>query len=216
MRVLALTLLLLSLNAKAQENAQASSTSDSQMSSQSYDELNSRYQVRMNSNDSRLTFGAYGQFSTFKRQGLSLVGWTLEVPVTYAITDTFATQISINQSIDISKSLSVLFTGFHFGGAWAFSGAFTQRKAELLVNGTSTVNVASVESSLWALEGGLDQILFNGSGRVVPATGVSFGIRSDFNLFGYRTSGMFRYGSLIITDEPVTMLTTGLGLLIRY
>lgn len=204
-KFLALSLILLAPRVWSQET-----------SGESFDELNSKYKVSLNSEASRLTFGAYGQFSSFTRQGINLVGWTLEVPATYALTDSLAAQISISQSIDLSKSLTVLFTGFHFGGAYAFSGSFVRKKSDILVNGSNVVSVSNTEGTLLAVEGGLDQILFNGSGRVVPATGFSVSLRSDFDIFGFRSSAMARYGALVITDEPVAMLTAGLGLLIRY
>lgn len=222
MKFLALALILISVEGAWAQTESSASSSTTTMSAApngeppSYDEMSSKYQVKMLNEESRLTFGAYGQFSSFTRQGINLLGWTMEFPINYALTDSLAVQLSIAQSLDVSKSLTVLYTGFHFGGAYAFSGSFAQRKSNLMVNGNSTMNVSTLEKTLWAVEGGLDQILFNGAGRVVPATGLSFGLRSDFNLFGFRASGMLRYGALVITDEPVSMLTSGLGLLIRY
>ena len=176
----------------------------------------SQYRVKMDVKESRLIFGLYGQMSQFERKGVSLVGYNFEGLGDYAITERTAVQISINQSLDMANSISVLFTGIRLGGAYSFWGDFIHRNSMLRVNNQETMTVRTADSSLLAGDFGIEQYLFNGTDRIVPATGISLGVRYDKTFWGLRGSFMFRYGSLVISEDPVSMLTAGAGVLMRF
>jgi hypothetical protein len=176
----------------------------------------SEYKVHMDVKESRLMFGLYGQMSSFARQGTSLIGYNLEGIANYAMTDKTAIQISLAQSLDMADGFSVLFTGLRLGAGYAWWGQFTRRSSKLRVNGQETFSVQTQEESMLIFDAGIDQYLFNGTDRIVPATGVSLGARFDRNIWGQRGSIMFRYGQLVIAQDPVALMTAGLGVLLRF
>ncbi len=63
---------------------------------------------------------------------------------------------------------------------------------------------------------GIEQYLFNATDRIVPATGLSLGARLDKTIWGLRLSAMVRYGSLVISEDPVGMITAGVGTVMRF
>ena len=176
----------------------------------------SDYKVKLDSKESRLLFGLYGQMSQFTRQGSSLVGYNLEGLADYAIVDKTAVQISINQSLDMANGISVLFTGLRLGAAHAWWGEFTQKSSLLEVNNQDTLAVRPVDQTMLVTDVGIEQYLFNGTDRIVPATGLSLGMRYDRTIWGLRVSAMVRYGSLVISADPVAMITAGIGTVMRF
>lgn len=176
----------------------------------------SGYRVKMNTRESRLMFGLYGQMSQFSNEGRSLTGYNLEGLADYALREKLAVQISINQSLDMANGISVLFTGLRLGGAYAWWGDFTHKSSLLQVNNQDTLSVRSPESTMLVTDIGIEQYLFNGTDRIIPATGLSLGGRYDWPMWGLRMSAMFRYGSLVIGENPVTMMTAGVGALMRF
>lgn len=215
-------LLLGQLQAQAQAQTQAQ-TSDKPITDKPMNDdvatssINtSEYNVKLNTKESRVLFGLFGQISSFTRQGAALQGYNLEGLADYALTDSTAVQLSLNQSLDTANGISVLFTGLRLGAAYAWWGQFTHRNSLLEVNGTDTLNVRSPDASMFVTDVGIEQYLFNGSDRIVPATGLSLGSRFDKTLWHMRLSAMVRYGSLVIAKDPVTMLTAGVGTLIRF
>lgn len=176
----------------------------------------SDYKVKLDSKESRLIFGLYGQMSQFTRQGSSLVGYNLEGLADYAIVDKTAVQISINQSLDMANGISVLFTGLRLGAAHAWWGEFTQKSSLLEVNNQDTLAVRPVDQTMFVTDVGIEQYLFNGTDRIVPATGLSLGVRYDRTIWGLRVSAMVRYGSLVISADPVAMITAGVGTVMRF
>lgn len=176
----------------------------------------SDYKVKLDTKESRLLFGLYGQMSNFTRQGAALMGYNLEGLADYAIRDKTAVQISLNQSLSMAGGISVLFTGLRLGAAHAWWGEFTQRSSLLEVNSQDTLAVRPNESTMFVTDVGIEQYLFNGTDRIVPATGLSLGGRMDKTIWGMRLSAMLRYGSLVISADPVTMITAGVGTVIRF
>lgn len=176
----------------------------------------SEYQVKMDVKESRLLFALYGQMSSFTREGAALIGYNLEGLADYAIVDKTAVQISINQSLDMANGVSVLFTGLRLGAAHAWWGEFTHRSSLLAVNGQDTLAVRPNYETMLITDIGIEQYLFNGTDRIVPATGLSLGVRIDKTIWGLRLSGMLRYGSLVISQDPVAMITAGVGTVMRF
>jgi hypothetical protein len=176
----------------------------------------SDYKVKLDVKESRLIFGLYGQMSQFSRQGVSLMGYNLEGLADYAIVDKTAVQISINQSLDMANGISVLFTGLRLGAAHSWWGEFTQRSSLLEVNNSDTRAVRPNDVTMLVTDIGIEQYLFNGTDRIVPATGLSLGARLDKTVWGIRLSAMLRYGSLVISEDPVSMITAGVGTVMRF
>ncbi|HMN67250.1 MAG TPA: hypothetical protein PKC28_01805 [Bdellovibrionales bacterium] len=176
----------------------------------------SRYQVDLDTKEQRLLFGLYGQMSQFQRQGGALTGYNLEGIANYAIDQRYAAQLSLAQSLDLANGLTVLFTGLRVGMSYAVWGNFIERVQHLRVNNENTLYVRSPDRSMLVVDGGVDQYLFNGVERIVPATGASLGLRFDKTIWGVRGSIMGRYGALVISEDPVSMLTLGAGLLLHF
>ena len=176
----------------------------------------SEYNVRVDESESRLVFGLYGQLSQFVRKGKNLTGQNVEAVANYAIFEKASVQLSLAQSLDMANGLTVLYTGIRVGGSYALMGDFIRRNNSVNVNGQQTLSVSEPDAPLLAAEAGVDQYLFNGEETVIPATGVSAGVRYDRKIWRMRVSAMARYGALVISSEPVSMLTAGVGLLVRF
>jgi hypothetical protein len=176
----------------------------------------SDYKVKMDVKEQRLVFGLYGQMSQFEREGLNLTGYNLEGIVNYAITERIAAQLALAQSLDLANGLTVLFTGIRVGGAYSVWGSFVEKIQSLRVNNDDALTVDPPETSMLVVDAGIDQYMFNGVDRIVPATGASLGVRYDKPVFGIRGSLMARYGMLVISEDPVMMLTIGAGILVRF
>jgi hypothetical protein len=195
-------------------HAQTPSTDGSTIASEA--ESTSEYRVKLEEKESRLLFGLYGQMSQFKREGISLTGYNFEGMVNYAIWRRTAVALSLNQSLDMANGISVLFTGVRLGAAYAIWGEYLRKSSLLKVNNQDTLSVHTPDSAMLVTDVGIEQYLFNGTDRIVPATGLSLGLRYDKNVMGLRVSAMVRYGSLVISEDPVAMLTAGIGALMRF
>lgn len=175
-----------------------------------------KYSVLLSRQERRFTFGLYSGISQFTRAGTQLLGYTLEVAANYALYEKIAASMSISQAVSAEGGISVLFTGIQLAAAYAFWGDFVPKSDTVMVNGTPTYIQSSGQDSVILGEVGLDQYLFNGNDRIVPGTGISFGGRYDFNFWALRTSVFLRYGALIIANDAVQMMTTGVGILLRF
>lgn len=176
----------------------------------------SNYKVKIDEKQSRLIFGIYTQLSQFTRTGTALTGYNLEGSATYALSDRTAALLSIAQSLDTADGISVLFTGVRLGFGYTIFGNYLRLNTSVKVNEQETVSILSDDRSLLATDLGIEQYLFNATDRVVPATGLSLGLRYDRTIFGFRASGMIRYGSLVIQAETASLITAGVGLLMRF
>lgn len=175
-----------------------------------------KYNVLLDQRESRLTLVFYTQLSQFNREGESLLGYTFEGVASYALSSKLAGQFAINQALSAKGNVSVLYTGFRSSLAYALSGNFISSNNALFVNTRPTVHVRTGDRPLFAVEGGVDQYLFNGVSRIVPATGISASARYDFSFWRLRASAVFRYGMLVVSDAPVSLLTGGVGAMMRF
>jgi hypothetical protein len=238
MKFVVAVFLLVSLNAVAQTQPTAEATpapqitTDAQkaeptapgVAAQSSSEVNPgeskadayKYNVLLDQRESRLTLVFYTQLSQFKREGQSLLGYTFEGVASYALDSKLCGQFAINQALSTKGNVSVLYTGFRSSLAYALSGNFISSNNALFVNTRPTVHVRTGDRPLFAVEGGVDQYLFNGVSRIVPATGISASARYDFSLWRLRASAVFRYGMLVVSDSPVSLITTGIGAMMRF
>jgi len=176
----------------------------------------SEYNVKMDIKESRILFGLYGQMSSFARAGTSFMGYNLEGVTDYAMSDRWAVQISLAQSFDLANGFTILYTGLRLGGAYTIWGQFMKRTSVVSVDGQDTLSVQTSDEPMLVADVGVDQYLFNGTDRIVPATGISLGARYDRNIWGHRGSLMFRYGQLVIAEDPVALMTAGAGFLLRF
>lgn len=221
-----LLLVLMAIPARAQESAAPTATpapsGASAASAPEPDEdddltaLSSDYRLRLESKESRLTFGLFGTMSQFTREGVSLTGYTFEVVAGYAMKPKFAVQLALNQAVSMQNSITVLFTGLRSSAAYAITGEYIANDSTLNVNGRPSVSFRSGDKPLLSTDIGIDQYLFNGVNRIVPATGVSASLRYDRTIWNLRASAMARYGMLVISESQVPMMSAGLGLLFRF
>lgn len=174
------------------------------------------YSVFVDTQESRFTLGVYTQISQFEIESRSLIGSTFEVMAGYAILPKLSISLGIAQAVDISNGVSILFTGIRSSMSYMILGEAYKRSSILNVNGRSTISFLSGLRPTLSTDIGVDQYLFNGSTRVTPATGLSLGLKFDHALWILRMSWMARYGSLIIDNTNVSLMTVGAGLLYRF
>lgn len=188
-------------------------TSNSSVSEE--DESEITYRVELDERESRFLLGVYGQVSQFSFEGRGLLGSAVEVSASYALTHKVAANFSVAQALDPS-SLSILYTGFRVSGGYAFFGNFIQRESVLQVGGQTSFISKLGRGPLFAADIGMEQLLFNGTGRIVPATGVSAGVRYDRSLWRLNVSFIARYGQLVIAEKTSSMVSGGVGLMMRF
>ena len=176
----------------------------------------SPYRVSLDNRDSRLQFGFYGQISQFSREGESLMGYAGELLASYGLTPKVAIQLGLDQAMSSEGGITILYTGIHSAVSYAVTGDYIKSNSVLNVNERPTLQLHSGDEPLLGVEGGLDQFFFNGTSRIVPATGFSAGAHYDRTVFGYRASVMARYGMLVISEVTVPMMTVGAGFLFSF
>ncbi len=173
------------------------------------------YRVELDERESRFLLGIYGQIAQFTFDGRGLLGSAVEAVASYALTHKIAGNFSVSQALDPS-TLSILYTGFRVSGAYAFIGNFIERESTLNVGGQTSFISKLGKGPLFAADFGMEQLLFNATGRIVPATGVSAGVRYDRTLFNINVSFAARYGQLVIAEKSSTMMSGGVGFLLRF
>ena len=229
---LALLILFFSSSAWSQSSVNSTQTSATSNSSPATAEVNSAaevvtpkaednkikfaYNVIQEDRDMRFNVGIFWQISQFSLEGRSLEGAGPEVLMGYAMNPKLSVNFGVSQALDTANGLSALYTGIRTAAAWAVKGSAYGRKAILNVNGEPTYSVVRTHDPLLSVETGLEQIFFNGSTKVSPATGYSLGLRYDFSAWKVRVSTMARMGNLKISSEPVTLTIFGAGLLYRF
>ena len=202
---------ILSTTAGAAESPTSTAVMPSSPSSAS-----SEYRIRLDEQESRFNLGLYAQASQFSFQGKSLLGNALEVNAMYALRSNIAASVSVAQAITIQGGLGVLYTGIRAAGQYAFWGDFIRRTSTVVVNGQRSLQTATGAPTLLAGDVGIEQFMFNGSTRVLPATGGSLGVRYDRTIAGLRASLIGRYGMLLVGTEVTSMMTGGAGLLYSF
>ncbi len=176
----------------------------------------SEYQLQLNEKESRFLLTVYLQMSQFSFVGESLLGSALEVSALYALNQQFAAGISLSQALDPSAGLAILYTGIRAAGSYAILGTFIQRESMLSVDGNTAFVSTLGQGSIMAFEFGLEQLIFNGTSRIIPATGFSAGLRYDLSLWGMTWSLTGRYGQLVISEKLASMMTFGGGMQMRF
>ncbi len=211
-------MLMISVASSASESSRASTTSGATSAPAVTAPVlgTSEYRIRLEEQESRFNLGLYVQASQFTFQGRSLLGNALEVNASYAIRSNIAASVSVAQAVTLQGGLGVLYTGIRAAGQYAFWGDFIRRSSTVMVNGQRSLQTGSGRNSLLAADLGLEQFMFNGSSRVLPATGGSLGVRYDRSLAGFRASVIGRYGMLLVGTETSSMLTIGGGLLYSF
>ena len=193
--------------AQASEKASTTTTSTAGFSD---------YRVRLDEQESRFSVGIYGQASQFTFDGRSLLGNALELDVTCAFAKNFAASVSISQALSLEGGFGVLYTGIRGAAQYAFWGDFIRRDSAVMVNGQRSLSARGGQSTLLAGEFGIEQYMFNGTARVVPATGGSVGVRFDKNFGRFRASLIARYGMLLVASEMSSMMLGGAGLIYAF
>ena len=176
----------------------------------------SPYRVSLDNRDSRLSFGFYGQISQFDREGESLLAYAAELLASYGLTQKVAIQLGLDQAMSSEGGVTIVYTGIHSAVSYAITGDYIKSNSVLNVNERPTLQLHSGDEPLLGVEAGLDQFFFNGTSRIVPATGFSVGGHYDRTVFGYRASLMARYGMLVISEATVPMMTVGAGILFSF
>lgn len=176
----------------------------------------SDYRVRLEESESRFNLGLYVQASQFSLSGRSLLGNAIEVDATYALSSKIAANVSVSQAVTLEGGLGVLYTGIRCAGQYAFWGDFIKRDSTVVINGVRSVQTHSSTASLLAADIGVDQFMFDGSSRVVPATGASFGARYDRSFGSWRASFIGRYGMLLVSSQTSSLMTVGAGLIYSF
>ena len=223
-KLVVLSILVFSMTAQAQEEkpeAAPAATSTATSATVTGDpaatmRTDKDYNVLLDARESRLTLAFYTQLSQFKSVNGALMGYTFEGVASYALSPKLAGQFSMNQALSSKDGISVLYTGFRSSMAYAITGNFISSNNALFVNSVPTVHVKTGERSLIAVEGGVEQVLFNGEARIVPATGLSASGRYDFTIWKIRASAVGRYGMLVLSNNPVTLMTVGVGAMMRF
>lgn len=160
--------------------------------------------------------GIFGQMTQFSGANGSLQGYTLEAVVDYAIWPRWAAQLSLGQAISSQGGLSVMFTDLRAGFGYAITGSFLRESSVLNVNNREVLATAQPIHSAFIVDAGVDQVMFNGTSRLVPGTGASLGLRYDFKMWDRRFSAMGRYGQLLISNEMASVMTLGIGALFDF
>lgn len=199
-----------------EDNPKNASSPGGDSGSSNMDFGTSEYRLELNDNESRFLLTVYGQMSQFNYVGESLLGSAIEVSALYALNQDFAAGISIAQALDPSEGLAILYTGIRASGSYAIFGTFIQREAMLNVDGKTAFISTLGKGSLMAFDFGLEQLIFNGTSRIIPATGFSAGLRYDASFWGATWSLSGRYGQLIISEKMASMMTFGGGILMRF
>lgn len=194
----------------------SSTNSTSITSSEASDYAISDYRVRLETRETRFNLGVYAQVSQFSFMGRSLLGNALEVAATYAIKQNIAATISVAQALSLEGGLTLAYTGIRAAGSYAWWGSFIRTQSVVVVNGQSSVETKSGATSMLASEVGIDQFLFNGSSRVIPATGASLGVRYDRTFGSFRASFIARYGMLVAQSSTSSIMTGGGGLVYSF
>jgi len=176
----------------------------------------SEYRVDVDVRERRLMLGLYGQITQFSGTNGSLQGYTIEAVADYAIRPSWAAQVSLGQAISSQGGLSVMFTDLRAGFGYAVSGSFMRQSSLLNVNNREVLATAQPVQPAFIVDVGVDQVMFNGTSRLVPGTGGSLGLRYDFKMWDMRLSAMGRYGQLLISGEMATVMTVGLGALFDF
>ncbi len=174
------------------------------------------YSVFLETKEQRFNVGLFGQFSSFSRAGQSFVGNPFEVLAGYALTEKIGFNINLMQALDLANGATILYTGIRTSGSYNLMGQNFSKRSTVMINGVPSVSVAPFQEPTFSLDLGFDQLFFNGTSRVAPATGASFGgqYARTFNI--YRVAAMARYGHLTVNDSQVSLITAGVGLIYRF
>lgn len=174
------------------------------------------YNVLLETKEQRFNVGIFGQFSSFTRAGKSFTGNPFEVLAGYALTTKIGFNFNVMQALDLANGAEVLYTGIRTSAAYTFIGENFSKRSTVLVNGAPSVMIAPFQEPTFQADFGFDQIFFNGTSRVAPATGMSAGVQYAKTISTYRVAAMLRYGSLKVNNDAVDLITAGLGLLYRF
>ena len=174
------------------------------------------YHVRLDEEKSRFNLGVYVTGSQFAFQGRSLVGNSLELDANYALNPRLVLSVGVAQAITVTGGISVLYTGIRASVGRSFWGSFIRHQSTVVINGQRSLQTTTGTTSLLAGDVGAEQFVFNGTTRVVPATGASAGIRYDRTFGSFRASLMARYGMLLISAQSATMMLGGAGLIYSF
>lgn len=197
------------------KGAPKDASNDTGSSQSDPDDEEPTYRIELDDRESRFLLGVYGQISQFAFDGRGLLGSAIEAVASYALTHKIAGNFSVAQALDPS-TLSILYTGFRVSGAYAFMGNFVERESTLNVGGQTSFISKLGQGPLFAADLGMEQLLFNATGRIVPATGLSAGVRYDRSLWKINMSFAARYGQLVIAEKSSTMMSGGIGFLLRF
>lgn len=174
------------------------------------------YNVLLETKEERLNVGIFGQFTSFKRGDESFSGNSFEVTAGYALSEKFAYNLNLMQALDLADGASVLYSGIRTSVSYALKGDIYSRRSTVMVNGAPSVSITPFQEPNLLFDFGVDQIFFNGTTRVAPATGFSAGAQYARTVYNYRLALMARYGALKVSNDPVDLLTAGIGLLYRF
>ena len=180
------------------------------------DDDEAEYRVTLEEKESRFFITIYAEFSNFINQSGNLVGAAFEAMANYALLDDVALGLSLTQALNMEGGLSITYTGLRATTGYALMGRYVQREALLSVDGQTTFVSTSGQGALFAIDAGLNQLMFNGTTRIVPATGLSIGMRYDRNWSRWTISLTAAYGSLVMADTTATMITAGVGVIMRF
>jgi hypothetical protein len=140
------------------------------------------------------------------------MGNSLEIDATYALAPKLMASVAVAQAITSTGGISVLYTGIRAAVGRPFWGTYIRSRSTVVINGQRSLGTTTGTSSLFAGDVGAEQFVFNGTARVVPATGASLGLRYDRTFGAFRASIIARYGMLLISNTSATMMLGGLGL----
>lgn len=174
------------------------------------------YRVTLEEKESRFFITIYSEVSQFTNQGKDLVGAAFEAAATYALLADIALTMSLTQALNMENGFSITYTGLRATTGYALQGKYLQRESIVTVDNQAAFVSSLGQGPLMAVEFGLNQLMFNGSSRIVPATGLSVGMRYDRMYGKYNLSLNATYGSLVIAEAAASMLTIGLGILMRF
>jgi hypothetical protein len=174
------------------------------------------YNVLLETKEERFNVGIFAQFSNFSRAGQTFTGNPFEVLAGYALTEKIGFNINLMQALDMANGASVLYSGLRSSASYTFLGQNFSRRSTVLVNGAPSVSITPFQQPTFSADVGFEQIFFNGTSRVAPGTGMSFGGQYARTISTYRIAVMVRYGQLKVADDDVTLMTAGAGLLYRF
>ncbi len=158
----------------------------------------------------RSNFMVGTEFAQVQSPKGSATGFGGMVGFGYFFSNRWSVQGDAAQTLD--TSMAYLYTSFRTEIFYTLSGYPIESGKELRFDGKRVIRPVSQSCHAWFLGAGLEQLLFNGSTTVYPATGANLSCGYQFNAFGHLYAGILKYATYTVNTQPATSVTLNLVL----